>query len=115
MYKNLRELAKALQNDLPLMNNRTKGEQEDLIGEIVTIEDYDFMKGENGAYVVFTVKEYPEQFFFGGSVLTEQLQKVEEAEMHDQVISEGLPMLLTKKQSKETKRNYTAVKFYPEG
>lgn len=112
--KTLRELAAELQATLPLMEGRDKQDQDDLIGEIVTIDDFDFMHSAKGDYVAYTVKEYPKSFFFGGVVLTDAMQKMELSGARGQIQVEGLPMLLTKKKAKDSKQTYTAVKFYPE-
>jgi len=112
--KKLRELAAAMQNTLPLMEGRDKGDQDDIIGEIVTVTDYGFMKSDKGEYVAYTVKEYPKNFFFGGGIMTEYMQQLDSQGAHDLIVDEGMPMLLTKKKSKDSGRTYTAVKFYPE-
>lgn len=55
--------------------NRTKLETADLIGEVLTIEDCDIAKdvlidGEITTFSVYTFKEYPGQFLYGGTKLT---------------------------------------------
>jgi hypothetical protein len=113
--RSLRELVKGMQNSLPFMEGCEKGDQDDIIGEIVTVKDYGFMKNDGGQYVAYVVAEYPDHFFFGGSVMTDYMEKIEELGMHDAVCAEGLPMLLTKKKAKDSGRTYTSAKFYPEG
>jgi hypothetical protein len=114
LKKSLKQMAQELSApQLPIMEGRNKGETDDLIGVVVTLRDYGFMSGDNGEYVVFIVDEEPNEFFFGGKVLTDDMQKFEAAGRHADVVAEGLPMVLTKKKSKN-KQTYTNVLFYPE-
>ena len=84
-------------NGIEFMANKNKG---------------DFIKGENGEYVVFVIDEISDEFFFGGSVLTEDMKKFTEEEKAE-IIENGLPVKFTQRKSKN-KRPYTAVEFYPE-
>ena len=112
--KSLRERAQEMQAQLKIMQGREKGDVDDLIGVICDVDDFDFMEDDGHKYVVFTVKEDPANFFFGGQVLTDQLLKLQEDGYLEEIQKEGLPMLLSKKMSK-SKRSYTNVTFYPEG
>lgn len=98
---------------IPFMKGRTKGEVAELLGNPVTIKDFDFLDGQDGEYVVFIVDEVKDSFFFGGSVLTKDLKGLSEEEKAE-VKSNGLPVLLYEAKSKKTGRKYTAVKFYPD-
>lgn len=112
--KSLRERAKEFSVQLPFMEGREKGETRELIGTVNTIEEYGFLPNEKGGqYVVFTVKERPKTFYFGGMVLTDQLAQLEAEGYHEAINAEGLPMLMTEKKSKN-KMTYTNVEFYPE-
>lgn len=113
MRKNLRDRAKEFSVQLPFMDGRDKADAKDLAGQVTTIADYGFLKGDNGDYVVFIVKEHSKKFFFGGQVLTDQLQQLEAEGYHEEIVAEGLPMLLTEKKSKNN-RTYVNVEFYPE-
>ena len=55
--------------------NREKLETSDLIGEVLTIEDCDIAKdvmidGEITTFSIYTFKEYPGKFLYGGTKLT---------------------------------------------
>lgn len=114
MRKALKDRAKEFSVQLPFMEGREKGEAKELVGQVTTIVDYGFLTGEEGKdYVVFIVKEHSKKFYFGGTVLTDQMQQLEAEGYHDDIIAEGLPMLMTEKKSKN-KRTYTNVEFYPE-
>jgi len=114
MRKNLRDRAKEFAVRLPFMDGKDKGDAKELVGTINTITDYGFLKDDDGKeYVVFIVKERKDKFYFGGTVLTDQLAQLEAEGYHDDIVAEGLPILLTEKKSKNN-RTYTNVEFYPE-
>ena len=98
---------------IEFMGERTKGETEELLAlGTATIRDYAFIEGTDGEYAVFIVDEVKEKFFFGGSVLTQNLRTFTEEE-HAEVMEEGLPVKFELRKSK-SKRNYVGVEFYPE-
>ena len=116
MRKSLKERAKEFDIQLPIMEDREKGETSELIATVCTIRDYGFLPNEAGEpYAVFIVDEIPTKFFFGGSVLTARLTELEADGYHDVIVEEGLPVLMTEAKSKKNKRAYTNVEFYPEG
>ena len=112
--KSLKDRAKEFSVRLPFMEGRNKGETKELIGTINTIIDYGCLPNEDGVpYAAFIVAERSDKFYFGGQVLTDQLQQLEAEGYHDEIITDGLPVLLTEKKSKN-KMTYTNVEFYPE-
>lgn len=114
MKKSLKDRAKEFSVQLPFMDGREKGDAKVLLGLISTIADYGFLKGDdNRDYAVFITKEFGDKFFFGGTVLTDQLQQLEAEGYHDEIVEEGLPFLMTEKKSKNN-RSYVNVEFYPE-
>lgn len=114
MRKSLKERAKEFSVQLPFMEGRDKGDAKELVGVVSTISDYGFLKGDdNRDYAVFITKEDSKKFYFGGTVLTDQLQQLEADGYHDEIVEDGLPMLMTAKKSKN-KREYINVEFYPE-
>ena len=115
MMKSLKERAKEFEVRLPLMEGKDKGDTKELLGQVSTITDYGFLPNEAGEmYAVFTVKERANKFYFGGSVLTDRLFKLEGEGYHDAIVAEGLPVLLAEKRSKNN-RTFVNVEFYPEG
>lgn len=114
--KSLKDRAKEFSVRLPLMDNRDKGDADELLGQVSTINDYGFLPNEDGeVYAVFTVKERSNKFYFGGAVMTDRLSQLDSEGFGEDIRSEGLPVLMTKTTSKKTKRTYTNVEFYPEG
>ena len=112
--KSLKDRAKEFSIQLPFMDGREKGDGKELVGTVNTIIDYGFLKGDDDReYAVFIVKERAKTFYFGGTVLTDQLMQLEAEGYHDAIVEEGLPMLMTEKKSKNN-RSYVNVEFYPE-
>lgn len=68
-----KKVAKKMTTASPVMEGRTKVSMDTLIqrGGEVTITEFDFMHDSNKgeSYPVFTTKEYPGEFCFGGTVL----------------------------------------------
>lgn len=111
---NLRTRAKQFSILLPFMEGREKNDLVNLHEKTVTVSDYGFLKNEDGGdYACFICTEDRENFYFGGTVLTERLKELEKDGFHEDVKKEGLPVRFEKKMSKN-KRAYTNVIFYPE-
>lgn len=116
MMKSLKQRAMEFDQQLPLMEGREKGNTDELLGQVCTLDDYGFLPNENGEqYVAFTVKERLGKFYFGGSVLTARMTELDGEGYGESIRAEGLPLLMTTVTSKANKRKYTNVKFYPEG
>lgn len=112
--KSLRDRAEKLSINLELMDKREKGDLQDILDKTVTINDYGFLKDEyNQEYIVFTISEDSANFYFGGQVLTEDMQELDADGFGDDIRKDGLPVMLEKKMSKN-KREYTKVTYYPE-
>lgn len=84
---------------VPFMENRVKGDINDLINEDLHIVDYGFIRGRKGEYAVIAFKEYPKNFYFGGMVLTDILHRVDKDDMKEQLLGET--MRLSMKDAKE--------------
>jgi hypothetical protein len=111
----LKDRAKNLNSGIEFMEGRTNGELKSLVGTPVNLIDYDYLTGENGEYVVFIISEDDTKFYFGGKVLTENLKELDADGYREEIIKNGLPMLLGEKASSTVKgRKYTTVEFYPE-
>ena len=112
--KSLRERAKEFDVRLPFMEGRDKGDTKELLGQDSTIIEYGFLPNEAGeVYVVFIVKERPGKFYFGGTVLTDRLVKLDADGYHEAIVNEGLPVRMNEKKSKNN-RNFINVEFFPE-
>lgn len=118
MKKKLKDRAKEIGGGVPFMNGREKGDFKQLLGVPVVIVDFGFIsetdnKGEKREYAVFIVNNVENMFFFGGTVLTDQLRVLDNEGYGDEIREEGLPVLFGEKKSKNG-RTYTTVEFYPE-
>jgi hypothetical protein len=107
----LKDKAKALNasGGISFMDERTKGELPE--GVVVTINDFGFIKGDKGEFVVISLEEHPEEFFFGGGVVTEKLRELKDD--LDDVQNEGLPVVFHRVKNKKGKREYMTCEFYP--
>ena len=104
-------MAKNAGEGIKFMENRTKGELEEILNKEVTLRDYDFITGKEGRFVVFIVDGIEDKFFFGGSVITgllDSLTTEEKKELQEQ----GVPVEVYSKKSRNG-RDYNGMTFYP--
>lgn len=114
MRKSLKDRAKEFDTLLPFMEGRDKGDTKELLGTVNTIRDFGFLPNDKGEfYAAFIVDERPKKFYFGGTVMTDRLTQLDQDGYHEDVVAEGLPVLMTEKKSKNN-RTFTNVVFYPE-
>jgi len=109
----LRNKSTEIQSQSELMEGRDKGDMSQLINQYVTVVNYDFADGDNGLYSVIHFKELPQQFFFGGGVITDQLKKLDEDGFKETIQKEGLPVKFESVKSKNN-RYYTNATLFPE-
>ena len=116
MMKSLRERAKEFDARLPFLDGREKGDTNEIMGQIITIDEYGFLPNDAGEhYVCFTTRERSNKFYFGGTVLTARMIELDQDGYREAIQSEGLPVLLTLAKAKKGGRTYTNVTFFPEG
>ena len=96
---------------IPFMDDRRKCDMHDLLGEELHVSDFGFINGQAGDYAVVAFKEHPEEFYFGGKVLTDILHQVDADGMRDELTKQGL--VLTTTRSKRTHQEYIGVDFLP--
>lgn len=113
-FKEKMEKINAVEGSIPFMEDRTKGDIS--TGIVTTLKDYGYIKGEDGLYAVMDFEEYPDFFFFGGSVVTKKLQEVDlvlTPEEKASALEQGIPVIFTRKKNKSGKKEYTTCEFYP--
>ena len=94
---------------IKFMEGKEKGETLELLDkEYVTLRDFDFINGNEGEYAVFIIDEIPDNFFFGGTVLTRWLKTLSEEEKAE-LQADGFKVTFSERKSKETKRKYISV------
>lgn len=109
----LKNRTEQFSNALPLMQGRDKGNFNDIKERPVTIYDFGFMQDGADEYVVFTIAEDKDHFYFGGLVITENLKSLDSEGYANEIRSIGLPVMFNDKVGKNN-RTYTAVTYYPE-
>lgn len=93
---------------IPFMDGRTKGNIASLVGEVLHVEDFDFISQGDSAYPVVAFVEHPTEFYFGGAVLNDILAQVDRDGMREALKEQ--PLTLEMSTSKRG-RSYMNVKF----
>lgn len=75
---------------IPFMDNRDKGNLRDILGKIVHIEDYGFIRNDEGDYGVIIVKEDAENFYFCNQVITDMLHQVDSDGMKEELANQPI-------------------------
>lgn len=100
---------KKFKKSIDFMDGRERADLADLCtGEKYHIEEFAFLSGENGEYVVFTVKENENIFYFGNTVVSDVLKQVEMDNMSEELRSVGV---VFEKVISKKKREYIAIRF----
>lgn len=110
-----KQVSEITESGLPLMEGKEKLDSKEILGEVVTVDEYGFMEGEEGEYVVISLQEYPQNFIYGGSVVSEAFKKFDgkfDDEQKKTIIEHGLTFVLEEKKS-ANKRNYTKITLFP--
>lgn len=121
MALNLKNIAKKATVIAEIMENRTKGETEDLIElkEPVTINDCELClltndEGKEERVWAYTIKEQPEKFYFAGFVLKKIFESALEECGGDYTelyiaVQGGLKVKYGQKKTKDGKRTVTTI------
>lgn len=72
----LKEMLKSMEIMSPLMEDKIRVETAEVADKPVTIVGVDFVEGNNGEFSIILLEEYPDNFLFGGSVVTDRLKKL---------------------------------------
>lgn len=101
---------------LPFMEGKEKLEVKgNILNNVLTVDEYGFLEGEEGEYVVIALKEYPQHFIYGSSVVTQAFKTLEETLNEEElafILDKGITFKLTEVISKN-KRKYTKLTFFP--
>jgi hypothetical protein len=117
---NLEQLINQVQqitaSGLPFMEGKEKLEVKgNILNNVLTVDEYGFLEGEEGEYVVIALKEYPQHFIYGSSVVTQAFKTLEETLDEEErafILDKGLTFKLTEVVSKN-KRKYIKLTFFP--
>ena len=104
----LEKVKKQMEKQVNVMEGRTKGEIKELTAYL--IKDFTILKDKNtdNDYSAFIVDGNDEEFFFGGSVVTDKLKRISDMLTDDELAElkkEGIPVMFVGKKS-QNKRNY---------
>ena len=116
--KSFQELVKEMsgRSSVKIMEGKNKGDLIDLTDDnplfkdqAVTVNDYDiiFDATRQTSYSVFTVREAPDNFYFGGPIITELFNLLDTKALKDQVHETGLKVKVLRKLSKNKRFYYT--------
>lgn len=112
----INEVSQITASGLPFMEGKEKLEVKgDILNNVLTVDDYGFLEGEEGEYVVIALKEYPNHFIYGSSVVTQAFKTLDEKfndEEKEFLLEKGLTFKLNEILSKN-KRKYTKIIFFP--
>ena len=81
---------------IPFMEGRDKADMKDIVGEFVHIEDFGFIRNDDGDYGVIALKEHPGVFYFCNQVITDMLHTVQEDGMRGELPNQGIVFTLAK-------------------
>lgn len=114
--KLINEVTEITNSGLPLMEGKEKLEiKGDILNLKVTVDEYGYLEGDEGEYVVISLKEYPKHFIYGSSVVTQAFKTLDEKLTNEELtylLEKGLTFKLTEVMSKN-KRKYTKITFFP--
>lgn len=112
----INEVTQITASGLPFMEGKEKLEVKgNILNNILTVDDYGFLEGEEGEYVVIALKEYPNNFIYGSSVVTQAFKTFDEKFNEEEktfLLEKGLTFKLSEMLSKN-KRKYIKIVFFP--
>ena len=112
----MEEVSQITASGLPFMEGKEKLEVKgNILNNTLTCTDFGFLEGEEGEYVVIALKEYPSNFIYGSSVVTQAFKTLDEKFNDEQkafLLNQGLTFKLIEMMSKN-KRKYTKIVFFP--
>lgn len=116
MEQLINEVTNITASGLPLMEGKTQLKVEgNILNNTLTVDEYGFLEGEEGEYVVIALKEYPEHFIYGSSVVTQAFKQIDNKFKKEEIaklLEMGLTFRLSEQMSKN-KRRYTKIVFFP--
>lgn len=103
---NLRQKIEKLTTLSPLMENRTKGDLEQVCGQPLTWNNVDvielesqYQKGQKDHVPVLHFAEYPDNFFFGGQQFSSICEELEVEDIED-LKTNGIQIMLSRIKTK---------------
>ena len=84
---------------IPFMENREKGNMQDILDEPLHINGFGFIKGKNGDFACISLSEYPDKFYFANSIITDMLKEVQKDGMEEELMYQ--PIVFSMRTSKD--------------
>ena len=114
--KTLKELAKEQNGTKESFIGRTGEKIDSILGEVVTLRDYEHRSKKKGNnyehFIAFIVDDDDKHYFNGGTKMKDFIAKVEEENLVEDLLREGVPMLM-KKTKTSNGNTFTDITFYP--
>lgn len=114
--KTLKELAKEQNGTKESFIGRTGEKIDSILGKVVTLRDYEHRSKKKGNnyehFIAFIVDDDDKHYFNGGTKMKVFISKVEEENLVDDLLREGVPMLM-KKTKTSNGNTFTDITFYP--
>lgn len=114
--KTLKELAKEQNGTKESFIGRTGEKIDSILGKVVTLRDYEHRSKKKvnnyEHFIAFIVDEDDKHYFNGGTKMKVFISKVEEENLVDDLLREGVPMLM-KKTKTSNGNTFTDITFYP--
>ena len=105
--KNVMDFLREQSAQLPLMEGKDKGDIKQILDTTLTVTDYGFLNNEAGEpYAVFTVKELPNFFFFGGQVPTDRFLMMDKNGYREDILGGNLKIVLSEKRARKSGKTY---------
>ena len=113
--KTLKELAKEQNGTKESFIGRTGEKIDSILGKVVTLRDYEHRSKKKGNnyehFIAFIVDDDDKHYFNGGTKMKDFISKVEEENLVDDLLREGVPMLM-KKTKTSNGNTFTDITFY---
>lgn len=93
---------------ISFMDGRVKANLAIMADKPCHIDDFAFLKGDDGDYAVVSLMEAPTMFFFANSIITDMLHHVDDDNMRDELKSQTIVFSMHK--SKKG-RDYMGFEF----
>ena len=93
---------------IPFMEGREKANLKDVLDRKLHIDDFGFIKGEEGEYAVISFAEDKDYFYFANAIVTDALKKIKEDGKSEEL--KDVAVVFTLRMSNKN-REYVAIEF----
>ena len=79
--------------ELDFMETGNKGNIRDILNIDLQLQAYGIVSGNKGEYTVMQFTRDPENFYFGGNVITDKVKEIDKDGMHDALKDETIRLV----------------------